>query len=87
MFADLDKRGMMVISDVTPAEARTLMKALKNAIQDVEATVLEEDCGPAMRSVYTEELTRLRRLADHIGFYTPTPDGKRAETVGEVNFL
>lgn len=86
MFADLDKRGLMTISDITPEEARTLMKALKDAIRNVEAEVLEEDRELAMRSVYTEELTRLRRLADYIGFYTPTPEGKRAKTVGEVKF-
>ncbi len=86
MFVDLDKRDLMTISDVTPAEARTLMNALMNAIDDTEQILFEEGDVPDVYSRYTGELRRLKRMAVKIGVLAPGPTGKRPETVGEARF-
>ncbi len=86
MYADLDKRGLMTISDITPAEARTLLDSLYRTIQDTEEMLFDDWGDAKFRAVYAGELKRLKNMAAHIGIYFPAPDGKRAETVGDVTF-
>lgn len=86
MFADLDKRGLMTISDITPEEARTLMNALFHAIQDTEEMLFDDWGDAKFRAFYTEELRRLRMMAARIGFFIPASGKKKPETVGEVKF-
>ncbi len=86
MFVDLDKRDLMTISDVTPAEARTLMNALMTAIGEAEQILFIDGDDPDVYSRFTEELRRLKGMAAKIGVLAPGPTGKRPETVGEARF-
>lgn len=85
MLVDLDNRNLMTITDITPDEARTMMKALSSAIDLVESAIIAEDESDRLGcELHHLELERLRSIATRIGFYTVRRDGKRAETVGDI---